>query len=70
MESGEITSIVGEQVVVKATGKPPQLGSAVYSPSGVIGVVSDIIGPVEKPYFIVKRQPNSKVNPGEKTRSG
>ena len=70
MNYGEVSSIVGDQVVVKASEKPPAIGSAVFNEKGgKIGVVADIIGPVEKPYYVVKPNQNCKVKPGDRIRS-
>lgn len=69
MDSGEVTSIVGDQVVVKVTGNLPAMGAQIFTSRGKIGVVADIIGSVEKPYFIVKTSPNAKVGIGERLRS-
>jgi rRNA processing protein Gar1 len=69
LESGEVTSIVGDQVVVRADSKPPQIGAAVYSEKAKVGVVSDVIGAVDKPYFIVRPSPNAKVNVADKLRT-
>jgi rRNA processing protein Gar1 len=68
--AGEVDSIVGDQVVVKSTAQPPAIGSVVYSEKGTkVGVVADIIGPVEKPYFIVKANANVEIPVGERLRS-
>ena len=69
MDSGEVTSIVGDQVVVKVTGKLPAMGTAIFTSRTKIGVVADIIGSVEKPYFVVKTSPNAKVAIGDRLRS-
>jgi rRNA processing protein Gar1 len=69
LDTGEITSIVGDQVVVKSTAKPPKIGAPAYTENGKIGVVSDIIGRVDSPYFIVKPEGNVKAAVGDKTRS-
>ena len=65
LESGEVTSIVGEQVVVKSTANPPKIGSPVYSGKIKVGVVADIIGSVESPYIVVKPQANAKIQVGD-----
>ncbi len=69
MESGEVTSVVGEQVVVKSTGKPPEIGSKAYTKKDFLGVVADVIGPVDKPYFIVKKSGKNTAETGEKIYS-
>ena len=56
-------------MVVKATSKPPEIGSAVYSEKCKVGVVSDIIGSVDKPYFIVKPNPNAKIKVSDRLMS-
>ena len=68
MDTGEVTSVVGEQVVVKAAGRLPGMGSAVFANKGRIGLVADIIGTVEMPYFVVRKQPNAVVKVGDRTR--
>ena len=69
LNTGEVNSIVGDQVVVKTTTKPPGIGAAVYNEKGKVGVVSDIIGAVDKPYFVVKPHGNVKVNVGDRIQS-
>ncbi len=69
MNTGEVTSIVGNQVVVKASGQPPQIGTPVFSGKGRVGVVADIIGPLEKPYFVVKPSPDAKLKVGDGIRT-
>ena len=70
MDTGEVTSIVGDQVVVKCVGKPPLIGSPVHTRKGRIGIVSDVIGAVSEPYFTVKLLPKAKIQVSEKTISG
>ncbi|MFH1055730.1 MAG: H/ACA ribonucleoprotein complex subunit GAR1/NAF1 [Candidatus Altiarchaeota archaeon] len=70
LDTGEVTSIVGDQVVVKSATQPPKIGTTVYTLKGKVGSVSDIIGSVDKPYFIVKLNQNSKVNVGDKLMGG
>jgi rRNA processing protein Gar1 len=67
---GEITSIVGDQVVVKCASEPPSIGDPVLGDRGRLGTVADVIGPVAKPYFVVKLNPNAKVKVGDRVRSG
>lgn len=69
MDTGEVISIVGDQVVVKSDPKPPKIGSLVFSSKGKAGIVMDIIGPVDKPYLVVKPNPNVKVKIGDRLRS-
>lgn len=69
LNTGEVDSIVGEQVVVRSTSEPPSIGAVVFNERSKVGLVADIIGPVSKPYFIVKLNPNAKVKPGDKIRS-
>jgi rRNA processing protein Gar1 len=58
MSLGEVASIVRGQVVVRIRDplKIPSIGArAVHRSTGkVIGVVSDVIGPVSSPYAVVK----------------
>jgi rRNA processing protein Gar1 len=71
LDAGEVVSIVGDQVVVKATSKAPAMGSAVFNErGGKVGSVQDIIGPVEKPYFIIKPLNAAvKLKAGDRVRS-
>jgi rRNA processing protein Gar1 len=69
LNTGEVISIVGDQVVVKAASNPPAMGTVVYSEKGKLGIVADIIGPVDKPYFVVKPQGNAKVSVGDRVKS-
>ncbi|MFH0861792.1 MAG: H/ACA RNA-protein complex protein Gar1 [Candidatus Altiarchaeota archaeon] len=70
LDTGEVISIVGDQVVVRSAPKPPGIGSTVYNErGGAAGTVSDIIGPVEKPYIVVKAKPNVTLKPGDSIRS-
>jgi rRNA processing protein Gar1 len=70
LNTGEVTSIVGDQVVVKSTAKQFGIGTVVYNDRGKIGVVSDIIGAVDNPYFVVKPQGNVKATVGDRTHLG
>jgi rRNA processing protein Gar1 len=65
LNADEVTSIVGDQVVVKTADKPPRMGAIVYRKNERIGKVADIIGPVEKPYYVVKASSNTKVEVGD-----
>jgi rRNA processing protein Gar1 len=70
LDTGEVISIVGDQVVVKATAKPPAIGSVVFNErGGKVGCVADIIGPVENPFFIIKPNPNVTLKPKDRIRS-
>jgi rRNA processing protein Gar1 len=69
LESGEVTSIVGDQVVVRADSKPPQIGQAVYSEKAKVGIVSDVIGAVDKPFFVVRPSPNAKISVSDRLRT-
>jgi rRNA processing protein Gar1 len=70
LNTGDITSIVGDQVVVKCDAEPPVIGAQVMGGRGRIGVVADVIGPVGKPYYVIKLDPNAKVKVGDRVRSG
>jgi rRNA processing protein Gar1 len=70
LNTGEVTSIVGDQVVVKSASLPPAIGTAVYGEKGRVGTVSDIIGPLSKPYFVVKPAAGAKIKEGDVLRGG
>jgi len=69
LNTGEVTSIVGDQVVVKSAPKPPAIGAMVYSEKCKVGVVADIIGSVESPYFVVKPDQNAKIKLSDRLRT-
>jgi rRNA processing protein Gar1 len=66
---GEVTSIVRDQVVVRIRDplKIPSIGArAVHKLSRkVIGVVSDVIGPVSSPYAVIKLSKGASVAVGD-----
>ena len=66
--AGEVTSIVGDQVVVKSASEPPSIGNIVYGEKGKAGTVADVIGAVGNSFFIVKPNPKVKINVGDKLR--
>lgn len=70
MNTGEVNSIVGNQAVVKPTGKTPGIGATVYGENGKVGVVSDIIGAVDRPYAVVKVERNARIKTGDHIRLG
>jgi len=55
---GEVSSVVRNQAVVRIRDpqKVPSIGArAVHRPTGrVVGVVSDVIGPVASPFAVIK----------------
>lgn len=65
LESGEIISVVGDQVVVKSASDAPKIGSKIYSVRAKVGRVSDVIGPVDDPYYVVKPDPNTNLRVGD-----
>ncbi len=69
LESGEITSIVGNQAVAKPSGKLPEIGTKVFVKDGILGRVMDIIGAVENPFFVVKTDGKKKIAVGDKLTS-
>ena len=66
---GEVTSIVRDQVVVRIRDplKIPSIGArAVHKLSRkVIGVVSDVIGPLSSPYAVIKLSKGASVAVGD-----
>jgi rRNA processing protein Gar1 len=66
---GEVTSIVKDQAVVRIRDplKIPSIGArAVHKLSRkVIGVVSDVIGPVSSPYAVIKLSKGASVAVGD-----
>jgi rRNA processing protein Gar1 len=70
LNTGQVSSIVGNQVVVKSPAETPKLGAAVYSEEGKAGAVSDIIGAVKKPYLVVKLEENVELAVGDTVRLG
>jgi rRNA processing protein Gar1 len=69
LNTGEVTSIVGDQVVVKSSSPPPAIGAAVFGDKGRVGVVADVIGPVERPYYVVKADPKITLKIADRLRS-
>lgn len=69
MENGQITSIVGDQAVLKPIGKLAEIGSRVFVKEGVLGRVVDIIGPVDDPCLVVKLSGKKEVSVGDKVSS-
>ncbi len=48
-------AFTGELIVRMTLPKPPRLGSLVVTAGGVeVGVLTDVIGPVNKPFAVVK----------------
>lgn len=66
MATGTINSIVGRQVVVKADGSPPKIGSKAKVDGRTVGVVADVIGAVENPYFVLKPKEGADLPVGGK----
>ena len=59
VKTGEILVSLREGV------RPPRLGSKVFDSEGrFIGVVRDVMGPVEAPYLVVKRVEERELPPG------
>jgi len=66
---GEVSSIVRNQAVVRIRDPlrvPPIGARAVHRPTGkVIGVVSDVIGPVASPYAVIKLSEGASLAVGD-----
>ena len=65
LDFGNVSGVVGDQVVVESAGKLPDLGIEVFIRNGRLGPVADIIGDVKKPYFVVRKVRNIDVKIGE-----
>jgi rRNA processing protein Gar1 len=70
LSTGQVCSIVGNQVVIKPTADTPEIGSTVYDGKAAVGVVSDIIGAVDKPYAVVKPNDKAALKVGDVIRLG
>jgi rRNA processing protein Gar1 len=66
LEVGEVISVVGEQAVLKPSGGLPKEGEKIFVKEGILGRVSDIIGAVDRPYFVVKISGRAKVAVGDR----
>jgi len=66
LEIGEIISQTGDQMVVKANVSDPKfMNKKVYKDNQELGRIVDIIGRVENPHFIIKKNKNAEMNIGE-----
>lgn len=66
MDSGEIVSVVGDQAVVVPSGRLPDIGVKIFVKDGIVGRVADIIGAVDRPYYVVKLSGRIPVSKGDK----
>jgi rRNA processing protein Gar1 len=65
LNTGKVSSVVGDQVVVESASEPPRIGAKAYLGRDKVGVVADVIGRVDRPYFIVKPDAKSKLKAGD-----